>query len=67
MTQHLCEVALDYQNGIFSGKDKVIAEVTGQAPMTVQKFVKQHREAFAQPRHEIRASAVRKAREQERS
>ena len=67
LTQHLCEVALDYQNGIFSGKDKVIAEVTGKAPMTVQEFVKRHREAFAQPRHEIRALAVRKAREQERS
>jgi NAD(P)H dehydrogenase (quinone) len=46
LTQHLCAVALDYQNGIFSGEDKVIAEVTGQPPMTVQEFVKQYQEAF---------------------
>jgi len=30
---------LSYQNGIFSGEDKIIAEVTGQPPMTVQEFV----------------------------
>jgi NAD(P)H dehydrogenase (quinone) len=52
LTQHLCAVALDYQNGIFSGEDKVIAEVTGQPPMTVQEFVKQYQEAF-KPEHVI--------------
>jgi NAD(P)H dehydrogenase (quinone) len=52
LTQHLCAVALDYQNGIFSGEDKVIAEVTGQPPMTVQEFVKQYHEAF-KPEHVI--------------
>jgi NAD(P)H dehydrogenase (quinone) len=52
LTQHLCAVALDYQNGIFSGEDKVIAEVTGQPPMTVQEFVKQYQEAF-KPQHVI--------------
>jgi NAD(P)H dehydrogenase (quinone) len=46
LIQHLCSVALDYQNGIFSGEDKVITEVTGQPPMTVQEFVRRHREAF---------------------
>jgi hypothetical protein len=30
---------LSYQNGIFSGEDKIIAEVSGQPPMTVQEFV----------------------------
>ena len=30
---------LSYQNGIFSGEDKIIAEVTGQPPMTLQEFV----------------------------
>ncbi|HWX29936.1 MAG TPA: NAD(P)H-binding protein [Steroidobacteraceae bacterium] len=44
--QHLCAVALDYQNGLFSGEDKVIAELTGKPPMTVQNFVASHREAF---------------------
>ncbi|RXH26320.1 NmrA family transcriptional regulator [Bradyrhizobium nanningense] len=46
LTQHLCEVALDYQNGMFSGEDEVIAEVTGRAPMSVHEFVRQHQEAF---------------------
>ena len=30
----------------FSGEDKVIAELTGKPPMTVQDFVASHREAF---------------------
>jgi NAD(P)H dehydrogenase (quinone) len=46
LIQHLCAVALDYQNGIFAGEDKIIAEVTGQPPMTVQEFVTLHRDAF---------------------
>jgi len=46
MIQHFCAIALDYQNGIFSGEDKIIAEVTGQPPMTVQEFVTFHRDAF---------------------
>ena len=46
MVQHFCAIALDYQNGIFSGEDKIIAEVTGQPPMTVQEFVTLHRDAF---------------------
>ena len=44
--QHLCAVALDYQNGLFSGEDKVIAELTGKPPMTVQDFVASRRQAF---------------------
>ncbi len=46
LIQHFCAIAPDYQNGIFSGKDKIIAEVTGKAPMTVQDFVASHRDAF---------------------
>ena len=46
MIQHFCAVALDYQNGIFPGEDKIIGEVTGKPPMTVQDFVASHREAF---------------------
>jgi NAD(P)H dehydrogenase (quinone) len=46
MIQHFCAVALDYQNGIFSGEDKVIAGLTGKLPMTVQDFVASHREGF---------------------
>ena len=39
LIQHFCAVAVDYQNGIFSGEDNVIVELTGKAPMTVQEFV----------------------------
>ncbi len=46
LIQHFCAIALDYQNGIFSGKDGIIAEVTGKAPMTVQAFVALHQDAF---------------------
>jgi len=45
--QHLCAVAIDYQNGLFSGEDKFIAKLTGKPPMTVQDFVASHRQAFA--------------------
>jgi NAD(P)H dehydrogenase (quinone) len=46
LIQHFCAIAIDYQNGIFAGADKIIAEVTGVPPMTVQDFVASHRAAF---------------------
>ncbi|WP_206996071.1 NmrA family NAD(P)-binding protein [Trinickia mobilis] len=48
LIQHLLAVAIDYQNGIFSGVDGIIGETTGQAPQTVGDFVKAHRQAFEQ-------------------
>jgi NAD(P)H dehydrogenase (quinone) len=48
MVQHLCEVAMDYRNGVFAGTDDIIERVTGQPPMTVQSFIARHREAFAE-------------------
>jgi NAD(P)H dehydrogenase (quinone) len=50
MIQHFCAVALDYQSGLFSGEDKIIAELTGKPPMTVQDFVALHRQAFTAAR-----------------
>ena len=46
LRQHLVEVAQDYQHGVFEGKDGVIREITGQAPMTVQAFVTLHKALF---------------------
>jgi len=46
LRQHLIEVAQDYQHGVFEGEDTIIAEVTGQAPMTVQAFVNLHKAAY---------------------
>jgi NAD(P)H dehydrogenase (quinone) len=41
--QHLCAVALDFQEGLFAGTNDVIETITGTAPMTVQSFVKAHK------------------------
>jgi uncharacterized protein YbjT (DUF2867 family) len=46
MIQHFIEVAIDYQNGVFTGTDSVIAQVTGEAPQTVETFVTANRKAF---------------------
>ncbi|AWY38426.1 NAD-dependent epimerase/dehydratase family protein [Pseudomonas putida] len=46
LVQHLGEVALDYQHGVFEGEDSIIAQVTGQAPLTVQQFVTLHKDLF---------------------
>jgi NAD(P)H dehydrogenase (quinone) len=48
LVQHLREVALDYQNGIFAGEDGVIGQVTGQPPMSVETFVEKNRMHFGQ-------------------
>lgn len=44
--QHLSEVTRDYQNGVFSGKDGIIKQVTGQSPMTVEAFIEKNRSHF---------------------
>jgi NAD(P)H dehydrogenase (quinone) len=44
--QHFLEVAVDYQNGVFEGKDHVIGKVTGTPPQTVAEFVQAHRALF---------------------
>jgi len=46
LIQHFIAIAVDYQNGIFSGADGVIGEITGQAPQTVEHFVQANIEAF---------------------
>jgi NAD(P)H dehydrogenase (quinone) len=42
MIRHFCAVAVGYPNGVFSGEDKIIAELTGKPPMTVKGFVVSH-------------------------
>jgi hypothetical protein len=46
-TQHLLSVAVDYQEGVFSGAHSFIAELTGTPPMTVQAFIRKHTALFA--------------------
>jgi hypothetical protein len=35
MIEHFRAVAVGYPNGVFSGEDKIVAELTGKPPMTV--------------------------------
>lgn len=46
MIQHFLAIAIDYQNGIFSGVDGVIGEITGRAPQGIGEFVEANRAAF---------------------
>lgn len=46
MIQHFIEVAVDYQNGVFAGVDRIIETVTGKAPQTVAEFVSENRKVY---------------------
>lgn len=42
LAQHLGAVAVDYQNGIFSGTNDVVERITGELPMTLEAFVERN-------------------------
>jgi NAD(P)H dehydrogenase (quinone) len=44
--QHLREVAIDHQNGIFAGTNDLVEELGGRPPMTLEAFIEKHRAAF---------------------
>ena len=44
--QHLREVAIDHQNGIFAGTNDLVEELGGRPPLTLEAFVEKHRAAF---------------------
>ncbi|MGB7848953.1 MAG: NmrA family NAD(P)-binding protein [Candidatus Acidiferrum sp.] len=46
--QHLKEIAIDHQNGIFSGMNNYAQEIGGRPPMTVEQFVEKHRSEFGE-------------------
>jgi hypothetical protein len=46
--QHLKEIAIDHQNGIFSGMNNYVQEIGGRPPMTVEQFVEKHRSEFGE-------------------
>ncbi len=48
IVQHLCAVAVDFQNGRFAGSNDVVRDLTGVPPMTVQAFVHAHASEFGQ-------------------
>jgi NAD(P)H dehydrogenase (quinone) len=46
LTQHLVEVAQDYQNGIFAGTNDLLETITGTPALSVRAFIEKHRKAF---------------------
>jgi NAD(P)H dehydrogenase (quinone) len=44
--QHLREVAIDHQNGIFEGTNDLVEKLGGRPPMTLEDFIEKHRAVF---------------------
>jgi hypothetical protein len=44
--QHLREVVLDHQNGLFAGTNDLVRTIGGREPTTLEAFVRQHRDSF---------------------
>src|SRR5258707_3938405 len=44
--QHLKEVAIDHQNGIFEGTNDLVEKLGGRPPTTLEAFITKHRAAF---------------------
>lgn len=42
LAQHLSNVAVDYQNGIFAGTNDLVERIGGKKPTTVQEFIADH-------------------------
>jgi uncharacterized protein YbjT (DUF2867 family) len=48
VVQHLREASEDHNNGLFSGTNRYVEQITGQSPMTIEAFVNKHRAYFGQ-------------------
>jgi NAD(P)H dehydrogenase (quinone) len=46
LIQHLREVAIDHQDGIFAGTNDLVEKIGGRPPMTLEEFITKHRKAF---------------------
>ncbi|MHC5540363.1 Rossmann-fold NAD(P)-binding domain-containing protein, partial [Singulisphaera rosea] len=44
--QHLKEVAIDHQNGIFAGTNDLVEKLGGRPPLTLEAFIEKHRAKF---------------------
>ena len=47
VVQHIASVAQDYQDGVFSGTNNVVEDLTGRKPLTVEQFIDINRSKFA--------------------
>ncbi len=46
LIQHLREVAIDHQNGIFAGTNDLVETIGGRPPMPLEAFITKHHRAF---------------------
>lgn len=46
LMQHLREVAIDHQNGIFAGTNDLVEKLGGRPPQTLEAFIEKHRAAL---------------------
>ncbi|MFJ9033815.1 NmrA family NAD(P)-binding protein [Streptomyces sp. NPDC102274] len=46
LVQHLSNVAVDYQNGVFAGTNDVIEQIGHHSPLSVEQFVIEHKHEF---------------------
>ena len=44
--QHIKEVVIDHQNGVFEGTNDLVEKLGGRPPMTLEAFIIKHRKAF---------------------
>ena len=44
--QHLKEVAVDHQDGIFAGTNDLVERLGGRPPLTLEAFIEKHRAQF---------------------
>ena len=44
--QHLKEVVIDHQNGVFAGTNDNVEKLGGRPPMTLEAFIEKHRAVF---------------------
>ncbi len=47
LATHLAAVAQDHQDGVFSGVTDVVEKIGGQAPQSLENFVRAHRAEFS--------------------
>ena len=48
--QHLRQVAIDHENGIFTGTNGFVEKLVGRSPKFLEAYISKHRDAFARAR-----------------
>ena len=46
LMQHLREVMIDHDNGIFAGSNDYVRSIGGEPPASLESFIERHKEAF---------------------